>query len=901
MESESFLQSIYRAAPLGIGVVVERVFVQVNQQLCEMLGYRPEELLGKSARLIYPDEAEYERVGREKYAQIDQSGVGSIETRWQRKDGTIIDVLLSSAPIDPADHKKGVTFTALDITARKRMEERLRMAETQYRTLVEQVPAVIYIDRNDDLSTNMYTSPQITALTGYTPEEFLNDPTLWIKTLHPEDRERVLAENQRVNQTGEPFRLDYRVLTKDGRVIWVRDEAVLELDEQGKPSYWRGILMDITAQKEAENRLRLSEEKFAKAFLTSPDSVNINRLSDGLYIDINEGFTRIMGYQREEVIGKSSLELDIWVNPEDRARLVEGLRAKGYVDNLEAPFRAKDGQIRIGLMSARLIELEGELCILSITRDITERKQHERELEAMVQVSAAMRQAFDQVQMINILAQQCRLLFETEQLLILLLNNETAQANVAFASGAWQSLHGQMLSLPGNLQKRESFFFSQESTDPQHAQAIEELFGYRLTDAWVGCFPIRTSLADLGWLCIGRQTPFSSHELRILHAVLDIAASALQRSSLYSQTVQRLHQLNALHVIDRTINASLDITFTANILLAQVVQQLNVAAATLLKFNELSQLFMVLATHQYPQYLIPAIYQLVDDPPRQAVLERRVVTIKNLTGYHADKDFLKRSIGQGYLGYIAVPLVSKGQAKGVLELFTHRELQFTEDWQRFLEALAAQAAIAIDNAEMFETLQRNQSHLSLAYEGVIEGFARALELRDADLHGHSRRVAEITVRLARQFGFDQRSLAQIRHGALLHDIGNLAIAESILQKPGPLTEQEWEVVRKHPEYAFQILSSIPSLQEAVVIPYCHHERWDGKGYPRQLKGESIPLEARLFAVVDVWDALRSDRPYRSAWQRERVLEYLLVQAGKQFDARVVTAFLERVEEFEQIA
>jgi len=133
MDRESFLQAIFRAAPLGIGVVIERIFVQVNQHLCDMLGYRAEELLGKSARLIYPDEAEFDRVGKEKYAQIDQTGVGSIETRWRRKDGTIIDVLLSSSPIDPTDWKKGVTFTALDITTRKRMEERLRMAEAQYR------------------------------------------------------------------------------------------------------------------------------------------------------------------------------------------------------------------------------------------------------------------------------------------------------------------------------------------------------------------------------------------------------------------------------------------------------------------------------------------------------------------------------------------------------------------------------------------------------------------------------------------------------------------------------------------------------------------------------------------------------------------------------------------------
>lgn len=900
METETFLKSIFRAAPLGIGVVVNRVFVQVNHYLCQMLGYQPEELIGQSARLIYPDDAEFERVGREKYGEIERNGVGSIETRWRCKDGRIIDVFLSSAPIDPSDWKKGVTFTAIDITERKRVEERLRLAEAQYRSLVEQVPAVIYVDRQDACSTNLYTSPQIYPLLGYTPQEFLQDPELWIKILHPQDRAAVIAEHERTNQTGEPFKMEYRLIAKDGRVVWVRDEAVLERSEDGAPLFWRGIWMDITPQKEAEQRLKQSEEKFAKAFLTSPDSININRLADGVYLDINEGFTRITGYQREDVIGKSSLELNIWVDPQDRARLVEGLRTKGFVDNLEALFRMKNGEVRTGLMSARLIEIAGEPCILSITRDITERKQYERELEGIVQVSAAMRQALEQSQMIPILAEQCHLLFQPQQLLIILPTAAPSMGKIAYADGVWKSLEGEVIPLTDWLQQGESGLL--QRANPENAQTglLPEFMDRVREEEWIEWFPMKTLLADVGWLCLSRPTPLSSHERRLLHAVLDIAASALQRASLYSQTVQRLKQLNALHIIDRAINASLDLNFTTNILLAQVVQQLEVHAATLLKFNPLSQMFTVLATHQYPKHLIPTIYQLVDDPLRQAILERKIVVIEDLRSYRGNRPFWERSTGQGYAGYAAIPLVSKGEVKGVLELFKHRELQFTEEQHRFLEALAEQAAIAIDNAEMFETLQRNQTHLSLAYEGVIEGFARALELRDSDLHGHSRRVAEITVRLARQFGFGEQELTNIRHGALLHDIGNLAIPEAILQKPGPLSDEEWAIVRKHPEYAREILTNIPSLQPAVVIPYCHHEHWDGNGYPRQLQGEHIPLEARLFSVVDVWDALRSDRPYRAAWERQQIIEYIRSQAGKLFDPKIVPAFLARLEEFEQI-
>ncbi len=893
MDTETFLQSIYRAAPLGIGIVVKRVFVQVNPHLCEMLGYRAEELIGKSSRLIYPNDEEFERVGEEKYAQIDEIGVGSIETRWLRKDGKIIDVLLSSAPIDPADRTKGVTFTALDITARKQMEERLRIAEANYRTLVEHVPAVIYVDRTDAVSSNLYTSPQIVSLTGYTPEEFLQDRELWVKILHPEDREAVIAENDRTNQTGEPFRMDYRILTKDGRVVWVRDESILERDEAGKSLFWRGILVDITQQKEAELRLRQSEEKFAKAFLTSPDSININRLSDGVYLDTNEGFTRLTGYERHEVIGKSSLELNIWVNPEDRAHLVQALKEKGSVQNFEALFRMKDGSIRIGMMSARVIEIGGETCILSITRDITERKQYERELEAIAQVSAAMRQAYDRAQMIACLAEQCERLFQTEHLLIGMLTQDPTKGVIAYGSGVWKELEGSVIAYPEHLRVVENEGVSSESW-------FEEMRSYHLDNQWLACFSMRTERELIGWLCMARPTPLSQHESQILRAVADIAASALQRAAFYEQTGQRLKQLNALHIIDRTINASMDVNFTGNILLAQAVQQLDVDAAVLLKFNDASQMLTALATYQYPKTLIPTIYQIENDPPRQAILERKIVIIQDLRTYQGERRFQDRSAGQGYKAYAAAPLISKGKIKGVLEVFKIGELSPTAEWQRFLEALAEQAAIVIDNAEMFETLQRSQTQLSLAYEGVIEGFARALELRDPDVHGHSNRVAEITLRLARQFGFSNQTLTHIRHGALLHDIGNLAIPESILQKPGPLSEEEWKIIRRHPEYAKEMLANIPSLQPAMVIPYCHHEHWDGNGYPQGLKGENIPLEARIFAVIDVWDALRSDRPYRAAWDRDQVLEYLRDQAGKQFDPRVVSAFLERLEEFEQM-
>jgi putative nucleotidyltransferase with HDIG domain len=181
-----------------------------------------------------------------------------------------------------------------------------------------------------------------------------------------------------------------------------------------------------------------------------------------------------------------------------------------------------------------------------------------------------------------------------------------------------------------------------------------------------------------------------------------------------------------------------------------------------------------------------------------------------------------------------------------------------------------------------------------AYDATIEGWSRALDLRDKETEGHSHRVTELTLRLARVFGFDEHQLAHIRRGSLLHDIGKMGIPDQILLKPGPLTEDEWEIMRRHPVYAYEMLRPIEFLRPALAIPYAHHEKWDGTGYPRGLRGEEIPLEARLFAVVDVWDALSSDRPYRKAWPIQQVVSHMHSLEGTHFEPEVVQAFLSLV-------
>lgn len=194
--------------------------------------------------------------------------------------------------------------------------------------------------------------------------------------------------------------------------------------------------------------------------------------------------------------------------------------------------------------------------------------------------------------------------------------------------------------------------------------------------------------------------------------------------------------------------------------------------------------------------------------------------------------------------------------------------------------------------EQRNQLQALHNELLVSYLRTIEGWTKALDLRDKETEGHTERVTEKSIEFGKAVGIaDERELEDLRMGALLHDIGKLGVPDAILLKPGKLTEEEWEIMRQHPSYAYGWLSPISFLSKAIDVPYCHHEKWDGTGYPRGLKGEEIPLHARMFAIVDVWDALCSDRPYRKAVPEPEVLEYIKANSGTHFDPALVEVFL----------
>jgi putative nucleotidyltransferase with HDIG domain len=278
----------------------------------------------------------------------------------------------------------------------------------------------------------------------------------------------------------------------------------------------------------------------------------------------------------------------------------------------------------------------------------------------------------------------------------------------------------------------------------------------------------------------------------------------------------------------------------------------------------------------------------------QVALERTMMNVPDLRTDRMDFEQSPLFLKEGFVAYWGVPLIAKGRVLGVLELLHRSHLKPDTDLRNFLAMVAGQAAIAIDSARMFGELQRSNVELSLAYDATIEGLARALDLRDKETKEHTFRVTAITVNLAVRLGVEPAELVHIRRGAILHDIGKVAIPDQILFKPGPLVRDEWEIMRRHPAIAVDLLSSVSYLEPAIEIPHWHHERWDGTGYPDGLRQEEIPFSARLFALADVYDALISNRPYRSAWTKQRALDYIEAQAGTHFDPKIVPQFLDLI-------
>jgi len=384
---------------------------------------------------------------------------------------------------------------------------------------------------------------------------------------------------------------------------------------------------------------------------------------------------------------------------------------------------------------------------------------------------------------------------------------------------------------------------------------------------------------------IGRK--FTEDQVHLLSLLANTAASAIYTARLIRQLEAQIDHLSALHEIDTAIAATTDLRMSLRVALEHAIRLLKVDAACVFTFNPATLALTYVTSIGIPEsFGFRKTLQIGDGLVGKAILQGKIIRSEDPREFGGM--FSNR---QDFRAYMAVPLKLKGRVNGVLEIYQRELFAPDTEWLDLLSILTGQIALAIEHAQLLEQLERANAELSVAYDATIEGWSRALDLRDHETEGHTQRVTELTLRLARAMNIPESQLVHIYRGALLHDIGKIGVPDSILRKEGPLTEQEWEIMREHPRLAYELMSPIVYLRPALDIPYCHHEKWDGSGYPRGLKGEEIPLAARLFAVADVFDALTSDRPYRKAWSVEQALQYIAEQAGKHFDPNVAGIFL----------
>ncbi len=658
--------------------------------------------------------------------------------------------------------------------------------------------------------------------------------------------------------------------------------------------------------QQTESLLRESEGKYQTLARISP--VGIFRTdANGITTYVNPKWCEISGVSLQDALGDGWLDA---VHPDDRERVSRGWQESTQLkkeSSSEYRFVRPDGTIA-WVMGRAVPEMNSEHQIVGYVgtiTDITERKQAEKileqrahELQTLYQTSLEVNAQTNLDSLLHAIVQRAASLVGVESggLYLLQANRQSLKLAVSY----------NLPVLPNDITIALGEGLSGRVAQHGEAMVVED---YRTWEARLRIFdssplrrvlgvPLKAKENVIGVINMVDRTrtgSFSDEEMRLVSLFADQAALAIENARLYENAQRRLNQTLALREIDHAITASVQIQHVLKIALKHVIRELGVDAAVILLYDPREQILRYeLGSGFQTDTLQSTHLRLGEGYAGRAALGRQTIYIPDFQTRHTD--FLRSPTfhREGFVCYFGIPLIARGEIMGVLEIFHRSPLNPDLEWLGFMEMLAGQIAIAIDNATLYRDLQRSNIELTIAYDATIEGWARALELRDMETEGHSRRVVDMTLELARKMGIEEEQLSHVRQGALLHDIGKMGVPDSILQKTGSLTDDEWEIIHQHPVYANKWLAPISYLKPAMEIPYCHHEKWDGTGYPSGLKGEQIPLAARIFAVVDVWDALTNDRPYRPAWTREKTLEYIKEQSGKYFDPKVVDAFLELI-------
>ena len=758
-----------------------------------------------------------------------------------------------------------LTSTAAAALQNEALYSALEASEKRFRALIENSSDAVTLLNPEGLF--LYTSASARRVLGYAPQELAGQNAFDL--IHPDERETMLAGFMEVVQKpGEVATAQLRVRHKDGSWRWIEATAQNLLNE---PSVQAIVVnnRDISERKQAEAAV-LESERQMRALVTSLDDIVFEFDEQGTYLNVWAADESLLAQPKVQLLGKRIIEVLGEQNGRPFAEAVKRVIASGQPESIEYPLEVTGGQRWFVAWINPVLDADSAYRTASmLISDITARKQAEeglREKERLL--SEAQRIGHIGSWSYDIVADT--LLYSDEMYRLLDVSPEEFQHN------------------------SEGFLSVIYSSDrPMVTKWMEGIRAGRQMEGLE--FLVFRKNSELRYIyCRGAvKVDKAGKPARFIATAQDVT----ERKLAEIQIRQQIERLTALRKIDQAISSSFDLNVTLDILISQVISHLQVDAADVLLLEPDGQTLTFATGKGFrTQAMEPAHLHMADSQAGRAARERRLIHVETLKHKPDERLLTQPGASEGFVCYFGLPLIVKGKVKGVLEIFHRGSLQPYPDWLDFLSTLAGQAAIAIEDAQLFENLARSNRELSQAYDATIEGWSRALDLRDKETEGHTLRVTEITLKLALAFGLPEEDLLHIRRGALLHDIGKMGVPDSILLKPGALTDEESVRMRSHPQYAFELLKPITFLGPAIDIPYCHHEKWDGTGYPRGLKGEEIPLAARLFAVVDVWDALSSDRPYRPAWIRGKTLEYIKSLSGTHFDPKAVESFLELIQE-----
>ncbi|HWQ45649.1 MAG TPA: PAS domain S-box protein [Longilinea sp.] len=700
----------------------------------------------------------------------------------------------------------------------------------------------------------------------------------------------------------QPFHnFNYALRLSDGRLRWLLVSGAPIRETNGISQGFVLVIEDITERRQTEQALQRSEKQYRQLFEAVQEGIWMVD-TDLRTTFVNDHAAHMIGYEVDDVIDRSVLD---FFDPQWHDVLRKGIerRRKGKADTYDVVARNREGRnIYINMHSSPLMDERGKFIgSLALVYDVTKQRMREHMLETIVRMASSIRNVSSQQEMIRLILDQLIYLYEGQGAVLATREAHTGEIHFQAGCGDWEDptifQRGTLIEASHRVFTSGKPLVFGNATDDERL-AAPDIFSEL---SQVVCLPLLTQDETIGALWLGKkattkdQIPPSAEEVKMLMTASDIAASALHRTILHEETELRIRRLRALREINLGISGSMNIMVILNSLLKCLGDDIGMeAAAVLFTDPDTNNLTFVAGQGFDPMPPLGDSFSMEDDLAGKAVRTNQIVTASSqsdaITGFTRPWKNLLAS----YHYYECVPLTIKGHVKGVFEFFHTITPAADTEWIDFLANIASQLAVTLDNAELFEKVSVTNKELTKSYDATIEIWARAMEHRANETEGHADRVVDVAVRLAKAMGLSDDELIQIRRGALLHDIGIIVLPDSILSKPGSLTPLEWETMRMHPAMAQEFLGTIDFLRQAVDIAYCHHERWDGLGYPRGLKAEEIPLGARIFTVVDVWDALRSNRPYRPGWPEARVRAYLRQESGTRFDPDVVSIFLGKV-------